>query len=44
MDKHLKVVVEMSHDVEQYLDALHIGSEMKRAERRFERFDNSTSC
>jgi len=39
-DKHLRAVVELSKDFKNYLDALHVGDEAKRAERKRDRLDN----
>ena len=33
-DKHLRAVVDLSKDFKNYLDALHVGDEAKRAERK----------
>ena len=38
-DNHLRAVVELSKDFQDYLDELHKGNESKRAERKGERLD-----
>jgi len=39
-DAHLKAVVELSADFKTYLNDLHRGDELKRAERKYERLDD----
>jgi hypothetical protein len=39
-DNHLRAVVELSKDFQDYLDRLHKGDESKRAERKGERLDS----
>jgi hypothetical protein len=39
-DNHLRAVVELSKDFEDYLSKLHKGDESKRAERKGERLDS----
>lgn len=39
-DAHLKAVVELSADFKTYLNELHRGDELKRAERKYERLDD----
>ena len=40
-DSHLKAIVELSRDFKKYLQELHKGDESKRAQRKYERLDDS---